>query len=285
MSVLRTLRRATAAVVLVFATAAFTAAPASAAPRGISLGHTRLYAMGDHYTLDTVTAVGATRPLVTLPHHGLNPIVSPDGRWVSYRRDNGVYAMRTDGTGNRRLVFGNARPLAWAPDSRSVLLVVAGRPLTIVHVSNGAARALVKGDDWGVYSATFSPDGRYVLVSDWRGWRLLHTSTGAQRAFLKAPCSNSMHLAWSPDGRRIAMACDNAFQPGLPVIVLTISSGRVLHIGDKGTYEPIWVSSTSLLTEQYDARAATEELRTYDINGRVTGTQALSTPVGLIIPF
>jgi Tol biopolymer transport system component len=281
--VLRNLRRATAASVMVLATAASTAATASAAG-GITLGSTRLYAVGDHNTVVSVTATGATSPLVALPHHGFNAIVSPDGRWVSYRRDNGVYAIRSDGTGNRRLAFGHAQPLAWAPDSRSVLLVVEGRPLTIVHVSNGAARALDKGDDWDVYSATFSPDGRYVLVSDLYGWRLLHTSTGAQRTFLKAPCANTMHLAWSPDGRRIAMACDNGLHPGLPVIVLTVSNGRVVHIGDNGTYQPIWVSSTSLLTEQFGARAATEQLRTYDIHGRVTGTQTLSTSVGLIIP-
>lgn len=238
--------------------------------------------MGDHGAAVAVNKAGVQRTLVVLPHHGFNPIVSPDGRWVSYRRDNGVYAIRSNGTGNRRLVFGPAQPLAWAPDSRSVLLVAEGRPLTIVHVADGAARSLEKGDDWGVYSAIFSPDGRYVLVSDWHGWRLLHTSNGAQRHFVASPCPNNVQLAWSPDGQRIAMICDTGFHPGPSITVLTIATRRVTHLGDTHTTIPIWLTNNTVLTERFIPHPRSTELRTYNLAGHLTGAQPLTSPLDLI---
>ncbi len=47
----------------------------------------------------------------------LNPVLSPDGRWIAYRgRDNSsVYLVQLDGSGLRLLLDGvNAHMLAWS---------------------------------------------------------------------------------------------------------------------------------------------------------------------------
>jgi len=77
---------------------------------------------------------------------GLYPDVSPDGRWVAFRRSSessGFYVVEIDG-GEPRLAARNAGVYDWSPDSSSLALSI-GRSLAI-ETSKAASAARSSGD-------------------------------------------------------------------------------------------------------------------------------------------
>lgn len=83
-----------------------------------------------------------------------------------------------------------------------------------------------------------------------------------------------------PGGRPHRGRC--GFHPGPSITVLAIATRRVTHLGDVHTGIPIWLTNTTVLTERVTAHPQNTDLRTYDLAGHVTGTQALTSPLDLI---
>lgn len=93
------------------------------------------------------------------------PSFSADGHTIAFVRDGDVYAMRADGSGQRRLTSGpevDGRPLV-SPNGKYVLFerrASAGAPrdLYTVRVAGGGVHALTASPD-DDHEASFSPDG------------------------------------------------------------------------------------------------------------------------------
>src|SRR5437870_4766359 len=79
---------------------------------------------------------GHARPLV----QGVNPVVSPDGRWIAFARCakracEDVYVVRTKG-GEPEPVFvaEEAYGIEWSPDSKRILTSTGGSVETLVTI-------------------------------------------------------------------------------------------------------------------------------------------------------
>ena len=141
------------------------------------------------------------------------PAVSPDGRWIAFvsKRDStdDVYAIRVDGTGERRLTVGGGRLPRWTPDGRGVRFVRGGADSGTVYVQaldGGAPRAV--GQVHGGRNPVLSPDGKWVayLVGPWSSTTLwVARADGADaHAVAGGGRTTAWNAAWSPDGRRLA---------------------------------------------------------------------------------
>src|SRR5260370_2323547 len=78
--------------------------------------------LGDIYTVETIG--GTARAVTSHPAHDINPVFSPDGRWIAFssNRHGGydVFVMPARGGKPRRLTFDSAADMVcgWAPDSK-----------------------------------------------------------------------------------------------------------------------------------------------------------------------
>jgi hypothetical protein len=95
--------------------------------------------------------------------HG-DPDWSPDGRLVAFasnRGHGGVYVMRPDGTGMRRLFGSEASDVDWSPDGNS--MAFAGRGgIYLLNVADGKARRLLAGSAFS--RPAWAPSGRELAV-------------------------------------------------------------------------------------------------------------------------
>ena len=104
------------------------------------------------------------------PHHvsfamiDADPAWSPDGRFVAFassRLGGGIYVVRQDGSGLRRLIPGAVSDVVWSPDGR--MLAYLGRGGLYVASANGDGRSRILGRRYS--SPAWSPDGRSIAVA------------------------------------------------------------------------------------------------------------------------
>jgi Tol biopolymer transport system component len=140
------------------------------------------------------------------------PSWSPDGNWIAYAGTDGVFLVRPDGTGRRRLTAyvtsADSTP-AWSPDARRVAFV--GGPesleeadLYVVDVATRATRRLARY----VQTAAWAPDGTTIAYD--AGPRgpteislVRRDGTGRRRLTFARHGESSSAPVWSPDGRRL----------------------------------------------------------------------------------
>lgn len=159
------------------------------------------------------------RPLT----HGMDPALSPDGRWVAFVRweePRGLYVIGVDGQ-EERLVYGapQVRMPAWSPDGRKIAFTVqkGGKPerrfrfgdrefvipadpywrLAWVDVETGEYHDLPS--DLHSLAPAWSPDGRWLLYDGDPGLQRLSVEVGEQE--LAVGGRNLASPAWSPDGQ------------------------------------------------------------------------------------
>jgi tricorn protease len=120
--------------------------------------------LGDIWTVESIG--GTARPVTMHEAHEINPVFSPDGRFIAFSSNrNGsydVFVVPAVGGRPRRLTFDSASDLVngWSPDGKSILFTSNRRTsfphgfdLFSVPVAGGAVRAITpaEGKD-GVYS-------------------------------------------------------------------------------------------------------------------------------------
>lgn len=124
-------------------------------------------------------------------------------------RGLGIYVMRADGTGVRRLTRGQDDDLAtWSPDGRRIAFVrqtistgKARADIFVVNVDGRGLRRLIPDAEF----VAWSPDGRLAFTrveAGVFGTYVANAAGGAERRILTT--SDFGGLAWAPDGRRIA---------------------------------------------------------------------------------
>jgi Tol biopolymer transport system component len=137
---------------------------------------------------------------------GADPAISPDGRWVVYRRDTkaqpgGLLIISTGGGTPRQLPASSDDPVVWSPDSRLVAATGSSTGhLAIVNVRSGKAITLRVPQT--SYGYSFSPDGTELAFTHNTGSGqnvyTVSTSSGAVRQLTDDGRSSSP--LWGPTG-------------------------------------------------------------------------------------
>src|SRR5262245_33627021 len=122
--------------------------------------------LGDIWVVEAIG--GVARPVTLHEAHDINPVFSPDGRWLAFSSNRhgsyDVFVVPASGGRPRRLTFDSAPDMVcgWSPDSKEVLFATqrAGFPpayeLYTVPAAGGAERRLGLAD---AKEGAYSPQG------------------------------------------------------------------------------------------------------------------------------
>jgi dipeptidyl aminopeptidase/acylaminoacyl peptidase len=136
--------------------------------------------------------------------------VSRDGSRIAFvrtrRKTAGIWVMRADGKGPRRLSKKSGSDFAWSPDSKKISFVRGGELRTIGSRGGAEKRIAV-----GAASPSWSPDGQRIAFT--RGtdvWTVAAAGGGEQLAI-----ANAVSPDWAPDGTRLAFSRGTAGGSGI----------------------------------------------------------------------
>jgi Tol biopolymer transport system component len=209
-----------------------------------------------------INADGTHRRVLTPSGFQGQPAWSPDGRRIVFERDpapgnNGVWLMRPDGSGLRRLTrnpyagaeCGCDTDPAFSPDGRRISFVrirAESRGLGALFVIDRDGNHLRRLTSWRVdpgIKHAWKPDGSQILISD-----NAHPKPGeSSNVYLLQPDGtrlqalthfkgghpNALAGSWSPDGRRIALKTDES--GGFQLYVTDADGGTRRRITDNLT--------------------------------------------------
>lgn len=93
-------------------------------------------------------------------------VLTPDGKTVAVRRNDGIYLLSTSGKVLRKLTSRRLRPQAWSPDGQTLIATRAGQlavlELDAIDRSTGRVRVLNRGS---IYGFDISPKGDEIVYS------------------------------------------------------------------------------------------------------------------------
>jgi Tol biopolymer transport system component len=176
---------------------------------------------------------GSTRRQVTTDRRtNWAPILSPDGRTIAFmkgwRAPIGIYIIRIDGTGERRVTQDSVLgfdSMEWSPDGNKILYAAgpadSGQTLWSVGLDGEPERGLVdtpRSD----FAPTWSPDGLSIA------W-LSQAPGGVIRVMVAGADGSNQRLIsepgdwflpqWSPDARHV-LAVDGRNGGGQPIVAI-----------------------------------------------------------------
>lgn len=151
----------------------------------------------------------------------------PDGSaWIE-RGEDGLYVVRTDGTGSTKVAEGEIYDFDLSPDGRTIAYAE-GTTIYSVEIDGSNRRELARIRARGVGDVYWSPEGDLILISTTRGpddrWDDLYlvdfNTRQIQSLFhLANPAMSSLHNPqWSSDGRHVEF----------------LLSGQIFLVGQKG---------------------------------------------------
>jgi hypothetical protein len=146
----------------------------------------------------------ASRGVVVQPLHGPRRVLaprgfapikwSPDGRWIAFERDDGLWVAQPDGEHRHRVARSNG-PFTWSPDGHT-LDVVTLQDVAVVDVDGRRLRRLFGGLRVGILALTWSPDGRRLAIGDGRNEIWVVGSDGRGLRRVTTGCFNRL-LGWT----------------------------------------------------------------------------------------
>ena len=172
---------------------------------------------------------------------------------IAFTRSDGIYVMRSDGSGLRAIRRGGAAAgaigLAWSPDGRRIAFTDM-RQIWVMDADGTHLVCIDRVDDGrtAVGPPAWSPDGRWIAFSassrepstdTWKRDVWVVRADGSKvRRLVETPQLGVWDVAWSPDGRRIAVTLDPWF-PNLYVMNADGTHPRALTPGFMAT-SPEW---------------------------------------------
>jgi len=174
-----------------------------------------------------------------------NPAFAPDGRMLTFDRDEDIYRIQVDGTGLQNLTrYEAANACSWWSGQGDQLAFQTNRDghfEVYAMLPDGTGVSRLTRDTANNACPAFARDARRIaFVSDRHGTMDLFTigmdGTGERR--LTAETGNNMDPAWSPDGSNLAFVSD---REGRFEVYLTAHDGtnqRRLTQGAKSAVQP-----------------------------------------------
>jgi Tol biopolymer transport system component len=176
---------------------------------------------------------------------------APDGAQILFIADTpaddgregiGIYTVRSDGTGSRRIYPGVNGTPQWSPHGDRILFQLGGRLVTMSPDGTGLQTIAHGIELSGLSSYRWSPDGSMILYTRPIGpgsgeqLRVASVDGSMDRAVAEGLQWRDPTSTWSPDGRSIAFTRDG------DIWTVDVQSGEERQVTDTPVYEslPAW---------------------------------------------
>ena len=176
-----------------------------------------------------------------------------------------------------------ATAVAFSPDGSRIVTTTEDGVARVRETASGAELATFRGSASPMYSAAFSPDGRWIANGEWvtnsaqaGAASVWEAATGRLVLNLKGHGGSVWSVAFSPDGRRLVTGSEDGsgqvwdLATGLPTLTLKGHQARIWSVAFSPNGQWIATGSLDQTAKLWDA-ATGRELRTFAHTDKVWG--------------
>jgi Tol biopolymer transport system component len=218
------------AICVAIAIAGLIAVPSASATNPGPNGKIAFVKSNDIYSVNP-DGSGLTQLTKTSTLDESSPAFSPDGNYIAFTRNAGLWVMRSDGTEQHLIAsVSDSSSFAWSPDGSKLAFfrnLSSGHGIWTINVDGSGLTNLIT-DDAVRGGVTWSPDGtKLAFTRNEQIWTMNADGSG-QTQLTSGPL---LHFSpnWSPDGTKIAFAgCTDCSSEDIYTIPSTGGSATLL---------------------------------------------------------